>query len=40
MSELPLLYLRDCGARLLTTDKDFDQLDPVFLTHDWIDPVG
>ena len=28
------------GARLLTTDKDFDQLDPVFLSRDWIDPTG
>ena len=26
------------GARLLTTDKDFDHLDPTFLTRDWIDP--
>jgi tRNA(fMet)-specific endonuclease VapC len=26
------------GARLLTTDKDFDRLDPLFLLHDWIDP--
>ena len=26
------------GARLLTTDKDFDYLDPTFLTRDWIDP--
>jgi tRNA(fMet)-specific endonuclease VapC len=26
------------GARLLTTDKDFDRLDPLFLSHDWIDP--
>lgn len=26
------------GARLLTTDKDFDQLDPLFLSRDWIDP--
>jgi tRNA(fMet)-specific endonuclease VapC len=26
------------GARLLTTDKDFDRLDPLFLAHDWIDP--
>jgi predicted nucleic acid-binding protein len=25
-------------ARLLTTDKDFDRLDPLFLSHDWIDP--
>ena len=27
------------GARLLTTDKDFDHLDGVFLSRDWIDPV-
>ena len=27
------------GTRLLTTDKDFDHLDGVFLSHDWIDPV-
>jgi predicted nucleic acid-binding protein len=26
------------GARLLTTDKDFDQLDPLFISRDWIDP--
>jgi tRNA(fMet)-specific endonuclease VapC len=26
------------GARLLTTDRDFDRLDPLFLSHDWIDP--
>jgi tRNA(fMet)-specific endonuclease VapC len=26
------------GARLLTTDKDFDRLDPLFLTREWIDP--
>ncbi len=26
------------GARLLTTDKDFDRLDPLFLSRDWIDP--
>jgi tRNA(fMet)-specific endonuclease VapC len=25
-------------ARLLTTDKDFDRLDPLFLKRDWIDP--
>ena len=25
------------GARLLTTDKDFDRLDPLFLSRDWID---
>jgi tRNA(fMet)-specific endonuclease VapC len=27
------------GACLLTTDKDFDQLDPLFLSRDWIDPT-
>jgi predicted nucleic acid-binding protein len=26
------------GARLITTDTDFDHLDPLFLTRDWIDP--
>jgi predicted nucleic acid-binding protein len=26
------------GARLLTTDHDFDHLDPTFLARDWIDP--
>jgi tRNA(fMet)-specific endonuclease VapC len=26
------------GARLLTTDKDFDHLVPMFLSRDWIDP--
>lgn len=26
------------GARLLTTDRDFDHLTPTFLTRDWIDP--
>ena len=26
------------SARLLTTDKDFDRLDPLFLSRDWIDP--
>ncbi|MEK7833484.1 MAG: PIN domain-containing protein [Acidobacteriota bacterium] len=25
------------GARLLTTDKDFDHLEPHFVTRDWID---
>src|SRR5437899_307404 len=25
------------GARLLTTDKDYDWLDPLFLSRDWID---
>jgi tRNA(fMet)-specific endonuclease VapC len=28
------------GSRLLTTDKDFDQLDSIFLSRDWIDPSG
>ena len=27
------------GARLLTTDKDFDHLHGVFLSRDWIDPA-
>ena len=26
------------ATRLLTTDRDFDGLDPVFISHDWIDP--
>jgi tRNA(fMet)-specific endonuclease VapC len=26
------------SARLLTLDRDFDHLDPSFLTHDYIDP--
>lgn len=26
------------GARLLTTDRDFDRLDPLFLARDWINP--
>jgi tRNA(fMet)-specific endonuclease VapC len=26
------------GARLLTTDKDFDHLHPTFVQRDWIDP--
>ena len=26
------------GARLVTTDRDFDHLHPNFLTRDWIDP--
>ncbi|QEL15739.1 hypothetical protein PX52LOC_02674 [Limnoglobus roseus] len=26
------------GARLLTTDRDFDRLSPTFLDRDWIDP--
>jgi predicted nucleic acid-binding protein len=26
------------GARLLTTDRDFDRLHPTFLDRDWIDP--
>lgn len=28
------------GARLLTTDKDFDHLHGVFLERDWINPVA
>ncbi len=28
------------GATLLTPDKDFDHLDPQFLTRIWIDPTG
>ena len=27
------------GARLLTTDRDFDHLDGGFLQRDWIDPA-
>ena len=27
------------GATLLTTDRDFDDLDPLFLSRDWIPPV-
>jgi predicted nucleic acid-binding protein len=30
---------RAAGARLLTTDRDFDHLSPAFLARDWIDPV-
>jgi tRNA(fMet)-specific endonuclease VapC len=26
------------GARLLTTDRDFDHLSPTFITREWIDP--
>ncbi len=26
------------GAKLLTTDRDFDRMDPLFLHRDWIDP--
>lgn len=26
------------GARLLTADRDFQHLDPLFVRHDWIDP--
>ena len=26
------------GARLLTTDRDFDRLSPTFIDRDWIDP--
>ncbi|HZT43159.1 MAG TPA: PIN domain-containing protein [Chthonomonadaceae bacterium] len=29
---------RVTGTRLLTTDKDFDHLDPKFIHRDWIDP--
>ncbi len=28
------------GARLLTTDRDFDHLDPAFLQRDWVDPAA
>ena len=28
------------GARLLTTDKDFDHLQSVFLERDWVDPAS
>lgn len=28
----------DTGATLLTTDKDFDRLQPNFITRIWIDP--
>ena len=28
------------NARLLTTDRDFDPLDGVFIARDWIDPSG
>jgi tRNA(fMet)-specific endonuclease VapC len=27
------------GAHLLTTDKDFDPLDPLYLSRTWIDPL-
>lgn len=27
-------------AVLLTTDRDFDHLDPRFLTRDWVDPAN
>ena len=27
------------GAHLLTTDKDFDPLDPTYLNRTWIDPL-
>ncbi len=30
---------RVTGARLLTTDKDFDHLHDVFLERDWLDPA-
>ncbi len=26
------------GSRLLTTDRDFDRLHPLFIERDWIDP--
>ncbi len=26
-------------ARLLTTDRDFDELDPLFLKRDWVSPA-
>jgi len=29
---------RVTGAKLLTTDKDFDHLSPALITRDWIDP--
>ena len=28
------------GTTLLTTDRDFDHLDPLFLRHVWINPVA
>lgn len=28
------------GARLLTTDRDFDCLTPTFILRDWIDPAA
>jgi predicted nucleic acid-binding protein len=28
------------GATLLTTDRDFDHLDPLFLSRVWIDPAA
>ena len=28
------------GARLLTTDRDFDHLRSAFLQRDWIDPAS
>jgi len=28
------------GARLVTTDRDFDHLQPHFITRDWIDPAA
>ena len=27
------------GARLLTTDKDFDHFSGVYLERDWLDPA-
>ena len=26
------------NACLLTTDRDFDDMDPLFITREWIDP--
>jgi len=30
---------RAAGARLLTTDRDFDPIHPTFVNRDWIDPT-
>jgi tRNA(fMet)-specific endonuclease VapC len=27
------------GATLLTTDHDFDDMDPLFLTREWVNPI-
>jgi len=27
------------GATSLTTDRDFDRMDPLFINRDWIDPT-